>query len=375
MTACETSSKVPSILVASSPVSLAPGVKVADEQTATVRRDSLIQIGDYQWTALTDVANQIRVCSIKPGPIDSELRIVLSTIDLGQNADQYSCLSYAWGEKVETSSILLNDHNHLVHRNLHLQLLRLRANGVTQNFWVDALCINQADLREQGVQVGMMGRIFSGADKVFLGVDEGGLSVLLQPTDERAPTLQAAIQDLSNDSHLDGLSCFTSGEGAREKNSSADSVPAAQFRRIINSSFFCRCWTVQEVVLAKEAVILGEWGTIPWASVVKALERYDHHRKHCCASFVGLLAEDVQSACHKVVGSSRFSLWPTKADFVTVVQPCIELGVHQDQHARGSASHPALTIIRRAASNTEERQALRLLGPSQWNAASAGLRE
>ena len=82
--------------------------------------------------------------------------------------------------------------------------------------------------------------------------------------------------------------------------SSSDGIAASQFRRIINSSFFSRCWTVQEVVLAKEAVILGEWGLIPWPLVVKALGRYNHHRKKCCASFVDALAEDVRSGCYKV---------------------------------------------------------------------------
>jgi hypothetical protein len=281
----------------------------AHHKPGAARRDSVLPPCGYEWTALTDVTKEIRICSIEAGPADSELRVALRTIDLDENANQYSCLSYVWGSKDKTSGILLDGHDHLIHRSLHFQLLRLRANGVTQPLWCDAICINQADLREQGTQVGMMGRIFSGADKVFLGVDEEGLDILSQPANEWASTLQADLEDLSKDAHLDSLGCFTSGSIGQAKGLPSDIIAASQFRRIINSSFFSRCWTVQEVVLAKEAVILGNWGVIPWSLVVKALGRYNHHREHCCASFVDALDKDMRSGCYKVsdpvLGMSR----------------------------------------------------------------------
>jgi hypothetical protein len=272
----------------------------AHHKPSAARRDSVLPPCDYEWTALTNVTKEIRICSIEAGPADSELRVALRTIDLDENANRYSCLSYVWGNKDKTSGILLNGHSHLIHRNLHFQLLRLRANGVTQPLWCDAICINQADLRERGMQVGMMGRIFSGADKVFLGVDEEGLDMLLQPANEWPSTLQADLENLSKDAHLHSLGCFTSGGEGQAKGLPSDIIAASQFWRIINSSFFSRCWTVQEVVLAKEAVILGDWGVMPWSLVVKALGRYNHHRKYCCASFVDTLAKDMRSGCYKV---------------------------------------------------------------------------
>jgi len=40
-------------------------------------------------------------------------------------------------------------------------------------YWIDALCINQADVAEKNVQVPLMGRIYQGAVRVvaFLGQD------------------------------------------------------------------------------------------------------------------------------------------------------------------------------------------------------------
>jgi hypothetical protein len=288
------------ISTGSGPLSLSLDTVDAHHELGAARRDSVLPPCGYEWTALTDATKEIRICSIEAGPADSELRVALRTIGLDENANQYSCLSYVWGSKDKTSGIVLNGHDHLIHRNLHCQLLRLRANGVTQPLWCDAICINQADFRERGTQVGMMGRIFSGADRVFFGVDEEGLDMLSQPANEWESALQADLEGLSRDSHLDSLGCFTSGSMGQARGSPSDIIAASQFRRIINSSFFSRCWTVQEVVLAKEAVILGNWGKIPWSLVVKALERYNHHRKDCCASFVDALDKDMRSGCYKV---------------------------------------------------------------------------
>ena len=297
------------ISTGSGPLSPSLDTVNAHHELGAPRRDSVLPPCGYEWTALTDVTKEIRICNIEPGPAGSELRVALRTIGLDENANQYNCLSYVWGSTDKTSGILLNGHDHLIHRNLYCQLLRLRANGVTQPLWCDAICINQADFRERGTQVGMMGRIFSGADRVFLGVDEEGFDILSRPANECVYALQADLERLSGDSHLDSLGCFTSGSMGQARGSPSDIIAASQFRRIINSSFFSRCWTVQEVVLAKQALILGDWGVIPWSLVVKALGRYNHHRKDCCAPFVDALDKDVRSGCYKVsdpvLGMSR----------------------------------------------------------------------
>lgn len=51
---------------------------------------------------------------------------------------------------------------------------------------------------------------------------------------------------------------------------------------------------------------------------------------------------------------------------VPAIQPCIELGTRQEASAQGTAPHPAITIVRRAPSNREERPAVRILGLGQW---------
>lgn len=61
--------------------------------------------------------------------------------------------------------------------NLYAALYHLRDLEETRVFWVDAICINQDDVREQNEQVSKMAEIYSMADNV----DIVRISLLLVP--------------------------------------------------------------------------------------------------------------------------------------------------------------------------------------------------
>ena len=257
----------------------------------SARRDSVVvHPVRSTWTPLVNAHKEIRVCSIEPGPEGSPIRVGLRTVGLEESADKYTCLSYAWVTEHTTHSISLNDFHCPVTSNLHLQLSRLRALGHEQDLWCDSLCIAQGygTTTERSIQVSLMGKIFSTASQVFLGVDEGGL--LLKPSQ-----LEQALRKLSRGSHVRIFECL-SVHGPATSN-----VAAEQMRRILDASFWSRCFTVQETVLAKKAIIVGEWGMIPFSSLVRALMSYDEHRqKRCCDSFVQTLPDDMQAKCYQV---------------------------------------------------------------------------
>lgn len=264
------------------------------------RRDSVLRAGEFAWTPLRNPKTEIRLCSIEPGPVGSQLRLSLRTVNMEDSIGHYCCLSYAWKSTRTTHSILLHGFCHPIHRNLHLQLSRLRALRMTQPLWCDAICIAQSDEDEQSKQVAIMGRIFANASRVFLGVDEGGLSMMPRPTEDTTRTLQAAIESLCTGAHLSDLDIFSCKDGGPANGSSTNSNACRQWQRIVTSSLWSRCWGVQEAVRARNAAIIGEWGVISWSSIVQALEAYDHHRQGCCALFVDTLSKDVRSEYYKV---------------------------------------------------------------------------
>jgi hypothetical protein len=78
----------------------------------------------------------------------------------------YVALSYTWGDASVTREIFVDDIPVSVTVNLYAALLQLRDHSrVRQGFriWVDALCINQADLVERAVQVARMKEIYERA--------------------------------------------------------------------------------------------------------------------------------------------------------------------------------------------------------------------
>ena len=81
----------------------------------------------------------------------------------------YVALSYCWGDPAITRLISVNDLPVQVTTNLEAALRALR-NRKVKTVWIDALCINQLDLLERGLQVMRMGLIYSNASYVMAWV-------------------------------------------------------------------------------------------------------------------------------------------------------------------------------------------------------------
>ncbi|KAK4195450.1 heterokaryon incompatibility protein-domain-containing protein [Triangularia verruculosa] len=126
----------------------------------------------------------IRLLSIFPAedymaPLRGEIRAV----DLRANPS-YDALSYTWadedGEIAKTShvSVVFNPKKGTyrqlrIGRNCELAMRRLRRKDRKRTVWIDAVCINQADLEERSQQVKLMSRIFVSARQVVVYTGEG----------------------------------------------------------------------------------------------------------------------------------------------------------------------------------------------------------
>lgn len=83
----------------------------------------------------------------------------------------YIALSYEWGDSEHTLPIILNGEILQIRANLEDALQVLRTNKPIQagcKIWVDALSINQQDLRERSREVTRMHRIYKGSRAVIV---------------------------------------------------------------------------------------------------------------------------------------------------------------------------------------------------------------
>ncbi|KAH3916675.1 hypothetical protein HBI56_048810 [Parastagonospora nodorum] len=184
--------------------------------------------------------------------------------------DPYEALSYEWGNpEAPRHTIFLDGQNFKVRDNLFQALVCFRDMGVTGALWIDAICINQADHRERGHQVQMMGLIYTHAlrVRVWLGADFPEFSDSVQFVSrlvhlgELGPGARTVTKVTNREFNKDGKENSSCGE--RPLSNYADhraSIVAAEegWRALIallNHSYWHRIWIIQEYLLARELII------------------------------------------------------------------------------------------------------------------------
>jgi hypothetical protein len=81
----------------------------------------------------------------------------------------YEALSYVWGDdESNRQTVEINGNQFPVRRNLHAALLNLRDNTFERNIWIDAICIDQKNVKERNHQVPLMAKIYSKANRVII---------------------------------------------------------------------------------------------------------------------------------------------------------------------------------------------------------------
>lgn len=132
----------------------------------------------------------LRLASTGPSSTQSNQIISAFLCEFDMDAESssipaYKALSHEWGQAPKDESdlpmMLLNGRTVQIRQNLHDALTCLtqaKYGGEVIStsglwLWVDALCINQDDLEEKGHQVGLMKRIFKGADTVLVWLGMG----------------------------------------------------------------------------------------------------------------------------------------------------------------------------------------------------------
>ncbi|KAI1053042.1 hypothetical protein LB506_010037 [Fusarium annulatum] len=225
-----------------------------------------------------------RLLEILPGDSDI-LQCKLHVCALNESEATFEALSYTWGEPDSSSNrkieIIANytSHSMIISGNLYIALRELRRSHTSRVIWADAICINQEDVEERGQQVALMGKIFSSAWQVIIWLGEetdrcccgktvlgrslssisdvfsGVCSVVNEWLAQAGQkTLEATYLGISED----GQSTVHHAKVGGGRN--CDFGIMKLFRR----RWFSRIWVLQEVVLAKHALVqLGSY-QIPW---------------------------------------------------------------------------------------------------------------
>jgi hypothetical protein len=100
---------------------------------------------------------------------------------------RFAALSYVWGSIEDPACINIDQTKFWITRNLYNALKAMRRPNKAISLWIDAICINQNDLQEKKVQIGLMRRIYRQAQKVTAYVPQ---------TSEDAENLGQLMQEI-----------------------------------------------------------------------------------------------------------------------------------------------------------------------------------
>lgn len=176
------------------------------------------------------------------------------------------------GDATIKTPISCNDVEIEITQNLYDALWHLRLPHMPRLVWVDAICINQYDVEERNQQVSIMHRIFSQASMVavWLGRDKGEnlhLAIAAMNLIYQRCVEHTAIQNSS----LAGMS-FSQMESINiveniPLDDAFDSETWTSLSRFFARPWFERVWCVQEIILAKQGMILTDTCQVPWERV------------------------------------------------------------------------------------------------------------
>jgi hypothetical protein len=112
---------------------------------------------------------EIRLAILAPGDYDDDIVIQLQIESLsGHTKPEYEALSYVWGTIESPCISHVNGKPLTIGTNLECALRHLRFPDRKRVLWIDALCINQADVLERSSQVQLMGSIYYNASAVAI---------------------------------------------------------------------------------------------------------------------------------------------------------------------------------------------------------------
>ena len=215
---------------------------------------------------------------LKLFPCRPSLAAALVTESLNQ-PPSYECISYAWGEQAAISQALVNDNAVSIGANIHDCLRHLAPATGSRLLWVDSLCINQGDNAEKSTQVHKMGQIFRSATRVlvWLGNDNHFLSYVDGQTHCLSTSMD--IFRVLSQGHIRCTKTIASY--------------AQGLRLLTECTWWSRVWVLQEVLLAREAVLLVGHREARWDDAVKSARNFLWHSTHCCRPWSRVLQEHV----------------------------------------------------------------------------------
>ncbi|MCJ1408010.1 hypothetical protein MMC19_002083 [Ptychographa xylographoides] len=179
-------------------------------------------------------------------------------------APEYDAVSYTWGNDTSTTTLMCNGVSLEIRTNLFKALPFIhdfRPEPRTRPLWIDAICLNQTDHQEKEIHVPGMGEVYENATRTLIWLGEAD-----DHSDLAMDNMEGLTQKLftvKNPSSLTVRQRLTNHGLPLPEDQKWKALKDLQLR-----PWVFRLWTLQEIVLSKEAVLLCGRKSTPWTALL-----------------------------------------------------------------------------------------------------------
>lgn len=205
---------------------------------------------------------EVRILKVQPESHLLDIKCSVEHKSLAEIDDQYVAISYCWRDPTPVVDITLNGKKIGVAYSLLGFLIRIlmsrwTGEDETGHFYrVDALCINQADLKEKSEQVQGMWKVYESAAFVYawLGGNEDYTTLAFRTLAD-LPDLEAQMKRDCDRHWQNEIAPLHFGQLSHDARNAVTALA--------NNGYFEPMWVLQEVVCAKHVVLVSGLHHIP----------------------------------------------------------------------------------------------------------------
>lgn len=205
----------------------------------------------FVYTPLDDNRHRFRLLIISSGSSPDAIDCQLIQVPLGDEPS-YEALSYTWGTPEFTSSISLNGTDFKVTPNLESALQKLRLDIEDRIIWIDAICIDQANIPEKNQQVQQMRHIYQSASRVvvWLGPEAEDSNIAMAAIERMGSSFNSATMRLEDAHYVPNMDISDTAWQA--------------LGRLFRRSWYNRSWILQEVSASENLIVMCGSQSVPW---------------------------------------------------------------------------------------------------------------
>ncbi|KAI0173430.1 heterokaryon incompatibility protein-domain-containing protein [Hypoxylon sp. FL1284] len=215
----------------------------------------------------------IRLLRLHPGKPGEGLKAELVPTSIEEVEGRYEATSYTWGSPVDPQSMTCDGLKVIIQKNAFHMLNDLRRTDMARTVWIDAICIDQSNIKERAAQVAIMHHIYRRAERVVIWLgrpDEYSALSMAYAAGLDVTKLLGESRDIGDSAIkdwdiYDRKSYFFEPE--EEGDPDQHRTLGIALVKFINRPWFNRVWVQQEAALCRETCAICGDQEVGWDNI------------------------------------------------------------------------------------------------------------